>query len=106
MRVYLQGYLYDENGVLLVSNPVTYSIASGIEPGASITANLPTQIDSPWAAPITREKTGLVFKLRVANAENRQSKTLGVDYRPLENDKQRQTDWRNKVQKQLDAVKL
>ncbi len=106
MRVYLQGYLYDENGVLLISNPVTYSIASGIDPGVSITATLPTQMDSPWVMPSLREKTGLVFKLRVANAENRQGKMLGVDYRPLENDKQRHTDWKNKVQKQLDAVKL
>ena len=106
MRVNLQGYLYDENGVLLVSNPVTYSIASGIEPGASVTATLPTQLDSPWVMPSLREKTGLVFKLRVANAESRQGKMLGVDYRPLENEKQRHTDWKNKVQKQLDAVKL
>jgi hypothetical protein len=106
MRVYLQGYLYDDNNVLLVSNAVTYSIASGIEPGASITATLPTQTDSPWALASLREKTGLVFKLRVANAENRQAKILGVDYRPLENDRQRHTDWKNKVQKQLDAVKL
>lgn len=106
MRVNLQGYLYDESGVLLASNPVTYSIASGIDPGASVTAALPTQMDSPWVMPSLREKTGLVFKLRVASAESRQGKKLGIDYRPLENDRQRYTDWKNKVQAQLDAVKL
>lgn len=106
MRVYLQGYLYDENGKLLVSNPVTYSIATGIAPGSVVNATFPTQKDSPWAIPAAHEKNGLTFKLRVANAENLQGKMLGVDYRPLEADRQRYLDWKAKVQAQLDAVKL
>lgn len=106
VRIYLQGYLYDEKGALLASNPVTYSVAGGIDPGNSATVALPTQTDSPWAIPAARQKTGLVFKLRVANAENRNGQALGVDYRPLETDRQRYLDWKNKVQAQLDAVKL
>lgn len=106
VRIYLQGYLYDDKGVLLASNPVTYSIAGGIDPGNSATVALPTQTDSPWAIPAARQKTGLVFKLRVANAENRNGQALGVDYRPLETDRQRYLDWKNKVQAQLDAVQL
>lgn len=106
MKIYLQGYLYDENGALLASNPVTYGVANGVPPGGSANAFLPTQIDSPWALAAARDKTSLVFKLRVANAENLQGKTLGADYRQPENDKQRYLDWKNKVQAQLDAVKL
>ncbi|HSC75338.1 MAG TPA: hypothetical protein VLB90_03760 [Pseudomonadales bacterium] len=106
MRVYLQGYLYDGTGKLLVSNPVTYSIATGIAPGSVVNATLPTQKDSPWAIPVAYETNGLTLKLRVANADNLQGKSLGIDYRPLEADQQRYMDWKVKVQAQLDAVKL
>jgi hypothetical protein len=106
MKIYLQGYLYDAGGALLVSNPVTYSVANGVAPGGSATAFLPTQTDSPWAEAAVRDKAGLVFKLRVANAENLQGKALGADYRQPESDRQRYLDWKNKVQAQLDAVKL
>jgi HAMP domain-containing protein len=106
MHLYLQGYLYDENGTLLVSNPVTYAVANGIAPGKLANVALPVSADSPWAIPAVRGKTGLVFRLRVANAENLQGRSLGEDYRPLETDRERHLNWKNKVQAQLETLNL
>ena len=106
MRVSLQGYLYEQNGTLLASSPITYTVANGIEPGAIANASLPAPSDSTWVLPALRGKNDLHFKLRVANAENRSGQFLGKDYRLLEADRQRQLDWKAKVQAQLDAMKL
>lgn len=106
MRVSLQGYLYEQDGTLLASSPITYTVANGIEPGATANASLPAPSDSTWVLPALRGRTGLNFKVRVANAENRSGQFLGKDYRPLEADRQRQLDWKAKVQAQLDAMKL
>lgn len=106
MRVFLQGYLYDEKGSLLVSNPVTYAVANGIAPGGTVNVALPTHNDSPWAVAAARGRNGLQLRLRVANAENLQSTLLGTDFRPLESEKQRHLEWKKKVQAQLDAMVL
>jgi hypothetical protein len=105
-RIFLHGYLHDPQGTLLVTAPVTYAIAGGLLPGTKAGVGLPTMIDSPWTSNAVRNRRDLVFTLRVANAENVQGKPLGKDYRPLENDKLRQQEWKKKMQAQLDAMAL
>lgn len=105
-RVFLQGYLHDSQGNLLVTGPVTYSVAGGLAPGSKTGVGLPTTIDSPWTSNAVRNRRDLVFTLRVANADNALGKPVGKDYRPLENEKLRQQEWKKKVQAQLDAITL
>ncbi len=106
MRVFLQGYLYDEQGTLLTSNAVTYAVAGGLAPGRSASVSLPTLSDSPWASAAVREHPDRRFTLRVANAENLRNQQLGKDYRPLENEKLRQQAWKRKTQAALNAMTL
>lgn len=105
-RVFLQGYLHDSQGNLVVTGPVTYSIAGGLAPGSKAGVGLPTTIDSPWTSDAVRNRRDLVFTLRVANADNALGKPVGKDYRPLENEKLRQQEWKKKVQAQLAAITL
>ena len=60
MRVSLQGYLRDQAGKLLASQPVTYAVMGGLAPGASAQVVLPTRPDSPWAKADWRGRTVLL----------------------------------------------
>lgn len=105
-RILMQGYLYDSSGKLLASHPLTYAVSGGIAPGLARSVALPMPHDSPWAVQKARKLKDVVLKLRVANAENREGESLGIDYRPLEAERQRHLDWKAKTQAELEAIRL
>lgn len=105
-RIYLQGYLYGTNGKLMASHPLTYAVSGGLPPGQAASVALPMKSDSPWAEQDARGERGLTLRLRVANAEDREGNAQGKDYRPLEAERDRQREWKDKVQAELDAIKL
>lgn len=105
-RILMQGYLYDSSGKLLASHPLTYAVSGGIAPGLARSVALPMPHDSPWAVQKARKLKDVVLTLRVANAENREGESLGIDYRPLEAERQRHLDWKAKTQAELDAIHL
>lgn len=105
-RIYLQGYLYDAGGGLIASHPLTYAVSGGIAPGAGASVALPMKRESPWAEPQAQGRRGHILRLRVANAEDREGKPLGIDCLPLEAERDRQRAWKDKVQAELDAIRL
>lgn len=106
MHLYLQGYLYDENGALLVSNPITYAVANGIAPGKAASVTLTTPVGSAWAITAAKGKKNLELRIRVANAENLQGRALGQDFRALEAERERHQHWKDRVQAELASLIL
>jgi len=82
-RVFFQGYLYDENGGLLVTKGFSFTVAVGLKPGKSKYVPLYTKAGDIWADQRAKKNWRKVkFKATVELAENTDYQSIGVDLRP------------------------
>lgn len=82
-RVFFQGSLYDGNGLLLVSDGFSFTVAVGLKPGASKYVPLFTNARDKWADPRAKKNWRQArFTATVEFAENTNYKPIGVDLRP------------------------
>jgi len=106
-KILFQGILYDAQGKLLVSEPLSFGAAMGIPPGGYKFAVFTPSVNSPWTTEQTKQQwQSLKFNVTVENAININGAEIGVDVRPIRKKIVEHQERIKRFEKELAKMKL
>jgi len=106
-KILFQGNLYDAQGKLLVSEPLSFGAAMGIPPGGYKFAVFTPSTNSPWTTEQTKQQwQSLKFNVTVENAININGADVGVDVRPIRKKIVEHQERIKRFEKELAKMKL
>ncbi|MCB1615988.1 MAG: hypothetical protein KDI30_08240 [Pseudomonadales bacterium] len=104
-RVFFEGKLYDGD-TLLASNPFSYGVAVGLQPGRYTYVTLFSRDnDNPWAIEAAKDRN-IRFEVDIAYAEDTRGEQIGIDIRPLLKKKADEQQRKKRLEEQLRAIHL